>query len=400
MSVHASRCVQGVRGDKPPLHEYLSTNRTALIERCLLKATQRWGPKTTDEPIVYGIPLFLDQVIETLKVEQTSKPMLSRTISEPSGGGTPAASEIGATAQLHAHDLLRRGHTLARVVHDYGDLCQAITDLAVEDQISIQADEFRTLSRCLDSAMADSVTEYALEREQLLTDRGAAAFHEHLGIFAHELRNLLTTATYALAAMKTGQVGPNGPTGAMLGRSLTGLQRLIDRSLADVRSGAPIPARPQLFSLADFIADVECSATLEAQNRGCVLVVSPVHPRLAVDADREMLFSAATNLLRNAFKFTRRGTEVSLNAYATDDRILIEVKDHCGGLPPGDPEHLFHLFTQGGQDKSGLGLGLSIGRRCVEANHGTLSVRDVPGTGCVFTIDLPLHVCSEKFFRA
>jgi signal transduction histidine kinase len=286
------------------------------------------------------------------------------------------------------------------LVHDYGDLCQSIADLAFEERIAIQVDEFRTLNRCLDNAMAYSVSEYAFEREQLVTDRGTAALHEHLGIFAHELRNLLTTALHALAAMKTGQVSLTGPTGALLTRSLMGLQRLIDRSLADVRVGAFVTPRAQLFSLGDFVADVERFVALEAQNRGCVLVVTPVHPRLAIDADREMLFSAATNLLLNAFKFTRYGTEVSLNAYGNDGRILIEVKDHCGGLPPGDPQQLFQLFTQSGDDKSGLGLGLSICRRSVEANHGSLSVRDVPGTGCVFTIDLPLHVCAEKFFRA
>ena len=382
------------------LHEYLSGHRTQLIERCLSKAAHRSERKRTEEPFIYGIPLFLDQIIKTLKAEQASEMLRSTQISGTSGGGTSATSQIGDTARLHAHELLRHGYTVERVVHDYGDLCQAITDLAFEDRTPIQVDEFRTLNRCLDNAIADAVTEYASEREQLLTDRGAAAFHEHLGILAHELRNLLTTARHALAAIKTGKVGLSGPTGAILDRSLIGLQRLVDRSLADVRLGAPIPARAQLFSLADFIADIKCAAALEAQQRGCVLVVSPVHPRLAVDADREMLLSAATNLLHNAFKFTKRGTEVSLNAYGTDDRILIEVKDHCGGLPPGDPEHLFHPFSQGGDDKSGIGLGLAICRRSVEANHGTLNVRDMPGTGCVFTIDLSLHVCSEKFFRS
>ena len=382
------------------LHEYLSDKRMALIERCLSKAMQRSVPKTIDEPIVHGIPLLLDQIIRTLQVEQTSEPMQSRDISGPEGGGASATSEIGATARLHAHELLRQGYTVERVVHDYGDLCQAITDLAFEERVPIQVDEFRTLNRCLDNAIAYSVTEYAFEREQLVADRGAAAFHEHLGIFAHELRNLLTTAMHALAAMKTGQVSLTGPTGAILGRSLTGLQRLIDRSLADVRLGAPIPPRAQLFSVADLVADVERSALLEAQNRNCILVVSPVHPRLAIDVDREMLLSAVTNLLGNAFKFTRHGTQVSLNAYGANGRILIEVKDHCGGLPTGDPEQLFHPFTQSGEDRSGVGLGLSICRRAVEANRGTLSVRDVPGTGCVFTIDLPLHMCSEKFFMA
>ena len=57
-------------------------------------------------------------------------------------------------------------------------------------------------------------------------------------------------------------------------------------------------------------------------------------------------------------------------------------------------ETLFAPFTQHGADRSGLGLGLSISRRAVEANGGTLRLRDVPGTGCIFTIDLPQTVAS------
>jgi signal transduction histidine kinase len=67
------------------------------------------------------------------------------------------------------------------------------------------------------------------------------------------------------------------------------------------------------------------------------------------------------------------------------------VRDRCGGLPPDSAQHLFDSFHQAGDDRSGLGLGLSISRRSVEANEGTLTVRDLPGKGCVFTIDLPRH---------
>ena len=82
---------------------------------------------------------------------------------------------------------------------------------------------------------------------------------------------------------------------------------------------------------------------------------------------------------------------MTLNAYSAAGRILIDVEDNCGGLPAGDAERMFRPFTQGSEDKSGLGLGLSISRRSIEANSGTLSVRDIPGSGCVFTIDLPRH---------
>ena len=57
----------------------------------------------------------------------------------------------------------------------------------------------------------------------------------------------------------------------------------------------------------------------------------------------------------------------------------------------GAVEDMFLPFKQSGEDRSGLGLGLAICRRSVEANNGVLSVRDVAGSGCVFTIALPRH---------
>jgi signal transduction histidine kinase len=105
-----------------------------------------------------------------------------------------------------------------------------------------------------------------------------------------------------------------------------------------------------------------------------------------------MLLSAIGNLLQNGFKFTAAGTEVLLSAYAAADRIRIDVEDHCGGLPAGAAEKIFLPFVQRGLDKSGLGLGLSICQRNVEANDGVLRVRDIPGSGCVFSIDLPRHL--------
>jgi signal transduction histidine kinase len=71
------------------------------------------------------------------------------------------------------------------------------------------------------------------------------------------------------------------------------------------------------------------------------------------------------------------------------DRALIEIQDQCGGLPAGLADTMFRPFEQGHSDRSGIGLGLSISRRAVEAMEGKIGVRDIPGEGCVFTIDLP-----------
>jgi signal transduction histidine kinase len=373
------------------LHAFLTVNRTELIERCALKVSQRTAPTPTSAELENGIPLFLDQLVKTLKIELMPNPFLSRAVSGPSGGGDLALSEIGTGAARHGLELLQHGFTVDQVVHDYGDLCQAITDLAFERGESIGIDEFRTLNRCLDNAIAGAVTEFAYQRDLLMTGKDAQALNERLGFLAHELRNLIHTATLAVAAIKSGNVGLAGATGAVLDRSLIGLRNLIDRSLADVRVMAGMPARRELVPLRAFIAEVQISASLEAQARGCRFSVDAVEPGLAIYGDREMLTAAVGNLLQNAFKFTERDTEVSLRAHGTADRVLIDVADHCGGLPPGDEEKMFKSFTQSSTDRSGLGLGLSICRSSVEANDGVLKVRDVPGAGCIFTIDLPRH---------
>lgn len=372
------------------MHDFLSHNRETLVERCRAKVAQRPARAATAQQLQNGVPLFLEQLIRTLRVEQTSEPMDSRKISGPSGGGA-SLSEIGESAAQHGRQLLELGFTVDQVVHDYGDLCQAITDLAFERDAPFQIDEFRTLNRCLDNAIADAVTEFSYQRDFAVASQQALEINERLGFFAHELRNFLGTATLAFTAAKMGNLNMSGATGAVLERSLFGMRDLISDSLAEVRARAGKAGQPVTFSLADFIAEIKSAGDLAAQAHGATLTVSAVDARLAINGDRDALYAAVANLLQNAFKFTHPHTEVTLDAYALSDRILIDVKDHCGGLPPGSAERMFLPFTQNGPDQSGLGLGLSIARRSVESSGGVLSVRDEPGTGCVFTVCLPRY---------
>ena len=367
------------------LHEFISTHRADLIERCRLAVQQRYKSSNPSE-LVSGVPIFIDQLIRTLTVEQSAAPQRSRAISGNSNG---SPSEIGDSAAQHGRALSQHGFTVDQVVHNYGDLCQAITGLAFEQDVPISVDEFRTLNRCLDNGIADAVTAFSEQRDTTTNEKGVEALNERLGFLGHELRNLIHTAMVAVSAIKTGNVGLSGATGAVLDRSLLGLRTLVDRTLADVRATAGLPVTLKRIAVADLIAEVRTSAALEAHARGCQLVVAEIDRDLEVNGDRDLLLSAVGNLLQNAFKFSRRNTDVALNAYATADRVLIDIKDHCGGLPPGAAEKMFKPFAQSGTDTSGLGLGLSITRRSVEANHGFVRVRDVPGSGCVFTIDLP-----------
>lgn len=373
------------------MDRFLANNRDELIARCKAKVAQRPYRAATEEQLKNGIPIFLQQLQRTLEAEESGKPLESLKISGASGGDALTLSEMGVSATAHGRELLELGFSVDQVVHDYGDLCQAITDLAFERDVPFGIDEFRTLNRCLDNAIADAVTEFSAQRDASLARRQDAEINERVGFLVHELRNSLGAAMLAVNALEVGHLPVAGATGAVLKRSLVALKTLIDQALSDVRRKATSDTHPQVFYVASFIADAQNAAALYAAASRCTLTVAPVDPLLAISADRERLLAALANLLQNAFKFTRPNTEIALAARAFGQSVLIEVTDQCGGLPKESPEKMFSPFSQRSGDHSGLGLGLSIARQSVESDGGTLSVRDVPGTGCVFTISLPRH---------
>jgi signal transduction histidine kinase len=347
------------------LHEFLSSHREAILARTRAKVAARPAPRATAAELD-GIPLFLDQLIEILR-------------SSPVGDG---AMERGAAK--HGAHLLQAGFTVAQVVHDYGGVCQAVTELADEVHAAISADEFRVFNRCLDDAIAEAVSEYTRQRERSITAEG----RERIGELAHELRNAVGAAMVAFEVLRMGKVGLEGSTASVLARSLQRLSTLIDCSLTEVRLESGAQTRERL-SVRELLDQIAVGSSMEANARGLAFEV--VRCEAGVDAivDRQLIAAAVANLLQNAFKFTRPGTGVALRATATQQSVLIEVEDRCGGLPPGKADDLFRPFEQRGADKTGLGLGLSISRKSVEANGGQLRVREIPGTGCVFTIELP-----------
>ena len=135
---------------------------------------------STDAEIARGIPLFLDQLSGECRHES------SQTIG------------IRKTAVEHGQALFFQGFTVSQVVHDYGNVCQSVTDLAVELAFAVSTEDFRTLNRCLDDAIADAVSEFA--RQQRITGHARS----------DELRILIDTAIMAFEALRTGSLGVTG----------------------------------------------------------------------------------------------------------------------------------------------------------------------------------------------
>src|SRR5579863_210477 len=153
------------------LFEFIDLNRDEIVRRCRAKVASRSSPPPTPAEIDHGVPLFLGQLVHSLQ------------------SGVSASVEISDTALLHGQELLRQGFSVSQVVHDYGDVCQAITELAVETRAPISAEDFRVLNGCLDNAIAGAVTQYGRERTQSTIDGENVRENERLGFFAHELRN-------------------------------------------------------------------------------------------------------------------------------------------------------------------------------------------------------------------
>ncbi len=340
------------------MHNFLANNRDELIAQCVAKVAKRPKRNATPNQLANGIPMFLEQLRRTLVAESGGDEDDSIKISGASGGDGATLSEMGVTAAAHGKALLQLGYNVDQVVHDYGDLCQAITDLGFERDAPFSVDEFRTLNRCLDNAIADAVTEFSFQRDTAIAEKSTSDTNERLGFLMHELRNSLHTATLSVAAIEGGNLGMLGATGSILKRSHAAMKQLITRLLAEVQMVGETVEISGIFSLADFISEAANAASLDAQNHGCPFTVAIVDPLLGIEANRDLLLAALANLLQNAFKFTHHHTEVMLNAYAFGDRVLIDVTYNCGGLPAGNAEKMFAPFMQRSDDKSGVGLGL------------------------------------------
>jgi hypothetical protein len=199
-----------------PLAVFITEHRDELIGLCRAKVAERSSPPPTHAEIDHGVPMFLSQLSK----------QLSRRV--------PHTDEISVSAREHGHDLLMRGFTIDQVVRDYGDVCQSVTALAVDSDTAISAEDFRTLNKCLDDAIAGAVTAFAQEQDGARNDE------------LSELRRLVNAASVAFEALQSGRVGVGGATGSVVGRSLASLRGYVDRREMEA-SGAPAPVHPKPF---------------------------------------------------------------------------------------------------------------------------------------------------------
>jgi signal transduction histidine kinase len=379
------------------LLEFLRTNQTAILASIEEKSSALAGVRPTSEPSRRGLSIFFNQLMHVLQhasadpthadVDKAGMAKAANDGDEPAiavAAGRPYDVEVARSAGAYGSELQHLGYTLSHVVHAYGATCQSITELAIAQKVAITTEEFRELNRCLDTAIAGAVTMFHAERAEDFTTRET----EHLGFLAHELRNALAIVNTSLRLIRNGTVGFGGSIGQVLDRALKRQQELIDRSLAEVRLRVDPKVHKETASFLQLVDQLALTAKAETRLKNQTLEID-IEPGLKIEADQYLLFSAVSNLVQNAIKYSCAGGAIRVRANMVDKQAIIEVEDQCGGLSSATPSDLFKPFEQQSKNRDGLGLGLTIAHRAIALNGGTIDVKNQPGRGCTFRITLP-----------
>lgn len=355
------------------LHEVLAARQAEVLARWTAVVHGAIAPESIrPTELLDHLPKFLDELVIALR-----------------DAGTASSTELllkrGSTAAVHGEQRFRLGFSLDAVVREYGALRGAIVETGRLAGAEISLDELSVLADAITSGLAHAVGEYAHQRDAEL----ARHANEHFAFIAHELRNPLASARTALELLKQQKLVPSeGRAIQALERGLTRTAELIEESLSTARLASGIDLRRELTTLTALFERAEVGALADAEAKGIVLRMLPESSD-PIFLDERLVSSALGNLLQNAVKYSQRSTTVEVRGRTSAGRVIIEVEDACGGLPPGKVEAAFAPFVRLDQQQTGFGLGLAIAKQAVDAHGGTLRVQNLPGKGCVFVLNLP-----------
>jgi PAS domain S-box-containing protein len=228
-----------------------------------------------------------------------------------------------------------------------------------------------------------------LETEQLKSDFVATV--------SHELRSPLTPLKGFIAALRDGLLDDSPEVRQeyyeIMWRGIGRLERLIN-DLLDVSrvEAGKLTMEPVPIELDPFVDNVVQEIRREHPERG--VEVAPSGTQIVVFADAFRVSQVIANLLSNAFKYSPATAPVTVAVEATPDHAVISVHDEGDGIPAEDQPFVFDRFyrarSEGAPRSGGVGLGLFICRRLVEAMGGEIALRSGTGGGSTFSFTLPV----------
>lgn len=324
------------------LHEFMTAHRREILENCRQILSPTLG--SVDDFVCH----FFDELLHALRRDS----------------GVPRL-EVG------------------KVTSVFAAISQAVARTGAVHELRLTAEEYDLINNCLDAGIAASIEGYWHRNRDQALERHT----ERYGFVAHELRDALRNANTSFRLMRAGKLDIEGRAGAVLAQNLARMNALIAQWLTSVHLDTERAPQLQPVHVASFLRDVEAS-TLPDRDISLVLELDEM---LFVAGDDMLLHSAVSNLVHNAIRFTRPASKVWLSARALDDRATIEVTDECGGLGGRELSDLCQQREKRLQGTPrGFGLGLAITRLAAESLGGELTLTDIPGDGCVFSLCLPL----------
>lgn len=348
---------------------FLRNHKEEVVGRWAQMVVERLGLDSDTAPqLLNDLPDFIDELALCLRTAPDEWP----------------ATE---SARAHGEQRMEIGVDIGGLAEEFALVAEAILEVARERGNAVGASDAARLMRLVGRGAAASVREYARLWDRQLAEATA----RHFSFVAHELRTPLQTARLGLTLLAD-ELGESEDL-ERVRRAHEELGDLVDNTLVQARlSGEPV-LQVGRHDAGEAVAEALERVVLAARRRGIRLESDC--PALALDVDRKLLVSALTNLLTNAVKFSREGSCVRVDVHEADERVLVEVRDACGGLPEELPARLFQPFVQASANRSGFGLGLMIVKQAVEAHGGAVRVVNHPGDGCSFVLELPRRASAE-----
>ncbi len=242
-------------------------------------------------------------------------------------------------------------------------------------------DEIGSLAKSLNS-MAASLEESERQRRELMAN------------IAHELRTPLTSISGYMEGFSDGVIAPSPENYQIVRAEAARLSRLVD----DLQRLSRAETGQEKLNLMDVGAESflsRVSKKMEPQyiDKNVVLMVNvdPGTPPVRIDEDK--MNQVFVNLLGNALRYTDPGGRVTMAARGGNGRVQIKITDSGSGIAAEDLPHIFERFYRAdksrSREKGGSGIGLTIAKRYVELQGGTIEARSRPGEGASFSLFLP-----------
>jgi hypothetical protein len=349
------------------LSRLLAERRNAILERWTTRIRSEHADDRRPAELRDHLPRFFEKLLIAL--------------GDP---GTDLEQEAAGVSAAHGTQRLRVGFDLAEVLREYEVLIECILEELETVGRTLSHAQLRRVLRLLDVGRVAAVAAYIARRDREL----ARAHSQHVAFIAHEQRTPLMSAFNAVSVLRKNGREDEQWALALLHRSLSALRGLIDQALiADRLLGQP-PIHRESLDLRAVVQEVVIDlVTTAAQRRVQIHIEAP--DTLPISGDPRLLRSAIGNLVGNAIKFTHEGSTVAVRASLRSGWVAVEVEDHCGGLPQGRTTELFEPLMQRGADRTGFGLGLAIVKQAIEGHGGRVHVQNVPGKGCIFSLQIP-----------